>query len=62
MVIEKADELLMTVTLHASADDLAFHHVERGEQGGGAMPLVVVGYRPVVVLFIGKPGWVRSSA
>ena len=35
--IEKADEFLMPVTLHAAADDLAFEDVEGGEQGCGAV-------------------------
>jgi hypothetical protein len=39
--IEEADELLVAVTLHAAADDV----VERGEQGGGAVPLVVLSHR-----------------
>ena len=34
--IEKADQFLMPVALHAAADDLALKHVEGGEQGGGA--------------------------
>lgn len=29
--IEKADELLMAVTLHAPANDSAFEHVEGGK-------------------------------
>ena len=41
--IEKADEFLMSMTLHAASDDLAFKDVESGEQGGGAMALVVMG-------------------
>ena len=40
--IQKADELLMTVPLHAAADDLAFEHIESGEQRGRAMPLVIM--------------------
>jgi hypothetical protein len=43
--IEKADEFLVPVALHAAADDLALEHVEGGEQGGGAMALVIVGHR-----------------
>src|SRR5260370_3998700 len=54
--IEKANELLMAMTLHAAADDFAFQDVERREPGSGAVPLVVVGhgraaaplYRPAV--------------
>ncbi len=45
--VEEADELLVAVTLHAAADDVAVHHVERGEHGGGAIPLVVVSKRRV---------------
>ena len=31
--IEKADEFLMPVALHAAPDDLAFKDIEGGEQG-----------------------------
>ena len=41
--VEEADELLMPVALHAASDDAAFEHVQRGEQRGGAVPLVVMG-------------------
>ena len=44
--IEKPDKLLMPVMLHAAANDLALQHVERGKQGGCAVPLVIVGHRP----------------
>ena len=40
--IEKADEFEMAVALHAAADHGAVEHAERGEQGGGAVPLVIV--------------------
>ena len=40
--IEKANELLMAMALHAAADDPAFQDVERGKQGRGAMALVIV--------------------
>src|SRR5215831_13914226 len=43
--VEKADEFLMPMALHAAPDDLAFKDVEGSEQGGGAMALVVVGHR-----------------
>jgi hypothetical protein len=42
--IEKADKFLVPVALHAAADDLAFQDIEGGEQGGGAVALVVVGH------------------
>ena len=40
--IEKADEFEVAVALHAAADHGAVEHAERGEQGGGAVPLVIV--------------------
>lgn len=40
--VEEADELLMAMALHATADDLAIQHVEGGEQGRRAVALVVV--------------------
>ena len=43
--IEEANELLMPMALHAATENLAFEHVERGKQGGGAVALVVVGHR-----------------
>ena len=60
--VEEADELLVPVALHAVADDRAVEHVERGEQRGGAVALVVMGHRAGRPFFIGRPGWVRSSA
>lgn len=41
---DEADELLMPVAGHAAADDPAFEHAERGEQGCGAVALVIVGH------------------
>ena len=58
--VEEADELLMAVALHAAADDRAVQDVERGEQGGRAMALVVM--VPARPFFMGSPGWVRSRA
>ena len=40
--IEEADELLMSVMLHATADYLAVQHVKGRKQGCGAMPDVVM--------------------
>ena len=40
--VQKADELLVAVALHAAADNAAVQCVESGEQRGGTMPLVVV--------------------
>ena len=41
--VQEADELLMAMALHVLSDDRAVEHVEGGEQGGGAVTLVVVG-------------------
>src|SRR4029453_3272774 len=40
--VQEADELLVAVARHAAADHPAVEDVERGEQGGGAVALVVV--------------------
>src|SRR4029453_4507929 len=40
--VEKSDELLMSVALHAAAEHGAVEHVEGRKQGGRAMPLVVM--------------------
>jgi hypothetical protein len=53
--IEKANELMMPVALHAAANDLAVEHVEGGEQGGRAVALIVVGHGPQA------PGLLRQA-
>lgn len=55
--VQKADELLMTVPLHVAADDGSVEHVEGGEQGRGAMALVVVVIVPARPFFMGRLGW-----
>ena len=42
--VQEADELLMPMAWHTTADHLAIQDVERGEQGGGAVALIVVGH------------------
>ena len=44
--LEELQPFLMPVPRQALADDHAGQHVERGEQGGGAVALVVVGVCP----------------
>jgi hypothetical protein len=44
-VTQEGEELLMTMARFALGDDRAVEHVEGGEQGGGAVTLVVVGPR-----------------
>src|SRR3954467_10892421 len=43
--VQEADELLMTMALHTSANDLAFEDIESSKQRRCAMALVVVGHR-----------------
>ena len=52
--IQEADELLMPMALHAAADDLALQHVERREQRGRAVALVVVRHGPGPALLHGQ--------
>ena len=59
---QKAQEFAMPMAGQAFADDHPGQHVERGEQGGGAVTFVVVGHGPDRPFLIGNPGWVRSSA
>src|SRR6202158_5120871 len=40
--VQKPDELLMAMALHALADNLALKDIERREQGGDTMALVVM--------------------
>ncbi len=54
--IEKADEFLMPVALHAAADDLALKDIEGGKQGGGAVALVIVGHRGAAPFFHRQTG------
>lgn len=44
-VIQEADELLMSMALHVAANDRAVENVQGSEQCGGAVTLVVAGYR-----------------
>jgi hypothetical protein len=52
--VEEADKPLMPVALHVAADDGAVEHVECGEQGRGAVPLVIVGHRSGPALIHGQ--------
>lgn len=42
--IQKADSLLMPVLFHAGANDLSIGDIEGGEEGSGAIALVVMGH------------------
>ena len=43
--VQRTNELLVPVTLRAAPNDLAVEHVKHGEQGGGAVALVVMRHR-----------------
>src|SRR5512140_2060330 len=60
--VQKPDELLMAVALHAAADDLALEYVERGEERRRAVSFVIVRHGRAPAVLQGQPGWVRSSA
>ena len=53
--VEKTDEFAVTVALHAAADHGPVEHAERGEQGRGAVPLVVMRHH------LAAPGFDRQS-
>ena len=60
--LEEFQPFLMPVLRRALADDHAGQHVQRGEQGGGAVALVVVGHRAGATFLHRQAGWVRSRA
>ena len=58
----EAQKFLVPVALDALTDRHPIEQVERRKQSGRAMANIIVGHRPARPRFIGKPGWVRSSA
>jgi dihydroxyacetone kinase len=50
ILFKETDEFLVPVTGHALADDAALQHVERGEQRGRAVALIIVRHRPAAAL------------
>lgn len=48
--VQETGELLISMTLHVSADDRAIADVQRGEQGGRSEPLVIVRHGPGATL------------
>ena len=54
-LVEEADELLMPVAAHALADDLAVEDVERGEQSGRAVPLIIMSRRAAAAALHRQP-------
>ena len=59
---DEADELLMPMARRAAADDLAFEHAERGEQGRRAVAFVIVREGCAFPPLQGQTRLVRSSA
>jgi hypothetical protein len=53
---QEAQELLMTMPVHALADDVSARHVERGEQCRRAVPLVIMGHGSGSTLFHRQAG------
>ena len=59
---QEVKEFLVPVPRQAGAEDFALQQVEGGKEGSGAVALVVIVIVAARPRFIGKPGWVRSSA
>src|SRR5471032_142100 len=57
--VQEVDELLVTMALHTSADDLAFEYIESGEQRCRTVALVVVGHRAGSA-FLHRQAWLGS--
>jgi hypothetical protein len=57
--VQEADELLMPVLLHIPSDHGAIEDVERGEQRGRAVPLVIMSHRAEPPLLERQP-WLRA--
>lgn len=47
--IEEADELLMPMALHVTANHCVVEDIERSEQRGRSVPLVIMGHGPSAV-------------
>src|SRR3984957_8113226 len=60
--VEETDELLMPTALHVAADHGSVGHVHRRKQRRRAIALVIMSIVPARPFFIGRLGWVRSSA
>src|ERR1700745_2573784 len=56
MALRKRIKLLVTMALHAAANDLAFEDIESGEQRRCAMSFVVVGHRAGAALLHRQAG------
>ncbi len=54
--VDKFDEFLMAMMGHAMPNDSAVENVERGEQGGRAVALVVMGHGPAFAWLQREPG------
>ena len=52
----------MAMALVAYSNHRALENFQRGEQGGGAVALVVMGHGARATFFMGNPGFERSRA
>ena len=59
---QERQPFLVPMPRQAGGEDGALRDIEGGEERGGPMALVVVCHRAHRPFFMGKPGWVRSSA
>ena len=55
-LVEKAQKLLMPVTLHVLADDAAIQHIERRKERGRAVAFIVMGQGLAAALFQRQAG------
>ena len=60
--VEEADELLMAMLGHATAEHRAIANIEGGGQGCHTVALIIVGHCAAFARLERQPGWVRSSA
>src|SRR5271154_1219881 len=54
--VEKTDELLVAMTLHAASDHATLRHVQGGKQRGRAVSLVVMRHRAAASALQRQPG------
>src|SRR5260221_14734962 len=55
--VQKPDELLMAMALHALTKNLALKDIDRREHGGDAMALVIMGYGASAPLLHRQTRW-----
>ena len=61
-LVKESNEFLVSVVRHTLRNDAALQDIERSEQRGRAMALVVMAHRATTPLLHRSPGCVLSSA